>query len=516
MSDIIVKHTRIEITDYDLNDASSLEKEFMIWNDHTHSYDIEGMLYDPANRILILPRGYDIDRLERIFKTRAILDSTCDPYDNVSETRLAFIPRDDIQVQAIQFMVGDGKYSQNKHKSQIFLNLLTGKGKTYCTVYSSAFLRLRTIVIASNTDWLKQWKSFILEYTDTKPTEIFMIAGTAAIRRIDKYGVDDIKYILVTHATLRTYASNHGWESITELFKRLRVGFKVYDEAHLDFSNICSIDFHTDTFKTVYITATDKRSDRNQNTIYQKYFMKVPLINLFNQETDPHTKYIALKYDSNPTEKELARVMSNPTYGFDRNNYTNYVVNKPNYYRVLLSLLKIALKIDGKALFYIGTNEAIRKTYEWIERHIPSIINDVGIYTSIIPEQEKGEMLSKKIIFSTTRSAGAASDIKGLRMTVVLAEPFKSEVTARQTIGRTRDGNTYYFECVDIGFSSTMKYYKVKKPIFSTYAISCTEIILTEEDLNMRTLDFFNNFQFIPPEDMLVCPIQMIEPTDPI
>lgn len=516
MSNIIVKHTRIEITDYDLNDVRSLEKEFMIWNDRTYSYDVEGMMYDPVNRVLTLPRGYDINRLEHIFQTKAIVDSNCDPYDNVSETKLAFVPRDDTQVQAIQFLVGEGKYSQNRHKSQIFLNLLTGKGKTYCTIYASAFFRIRTIVIASNTEWLKQWKNFILEYTDTKATEIFTIAGTAAIRRIDKYGIDNIKYILVTHSTIRTYASNHGWEAVTDLFKRLRIGFKVYDEAHLDFSNICNIDFHTNTFKTVYITATDKRSDKNQNSIYQKYFMKVPLINLFNQETDPHTKYIAIKYDSDPTETELRRVMSNPTYGFDRNNYTNYVVNKPNYYKVLLSLLKIALKVDGKALFYIGTNEAIRKTYEWIENHIPSIINDVGIYTSIIPEQEKGEMLNKKIIFSTTKSAGAASDIKGLRMTVVLAEPFKSEVIARQTIGRTRDSNTYYFECVDIGFSSTMKYYKAKKQIFLTYATSCSEIILTEEDLSMRTLDFFNNFPFNPPEDLLVHPIQIVEPTDPI
>ena len=53
---------------------------------------------------------------------------------------------------------------------------------------------------------------------------------------------------------------------------------------------------------------------------------------------------------------------------------------------------------------------------------------------------------------TTTKSAGAGEDIPGLKYSVVLAEPFRSEVLARQTLGRTRDPNTTYIELVDIGF----------------------------------------------------------------
>ena len=82
----------------------------------------------------------------------------------------------------------------------------------------------------------------------------------------------------------------------------------------------------------------------------------------------------------------------------------------------------------------------------------PQYKTQIGIYTSIIPDSEKEDQLNKRIILSTTKSCGSAMDIHGLKVTVVLAEPFRSEVLARQTLGRTRDDNTYYIDCVDDGF----------------------------------------------------------------
>lgn len=513
---IIVKHTRIEIHGYTLGDIPGLEKNFLVWDDQSHCYFPKGMIYDNENHILILPRGFNIKKIESAVGATAIADQDCDPYQKVSPCGFKYTPRDKTQIQAIQFMVGQGEYTDNRKKSQLFLNLPTGKGKTYCTIYATVYMKIRTIVIATNSKWLTQWQNFILEYTDLSPSEIYIISGESSINRLEKYGTEGIKYLLITHSTLRNYASKHGWNAVTELFKKWEIGIKVFDEAHLDFDNICNIDFYTNTYKTIYITATNARSNKSQNIVYKRYFMMVPSINLFNQDTDPHTKYIAIKFDSQPTQKEMLRVMSNPTYGFDRNNYTNYIVNKPNYYRVLLSLLKIGMKLDGKILIYIGTNDAILKTCSWINNYIPELRNNVGIYTSIIPKYEEEDMLKKKVILSTTKSCGAASDIKGLKMTIVLAEPFKSEVLARQSLGRTRDPDTYYFDCVDTGFVSTQRYYKAKKEVFVKYALSCTEIRLSEEDLYEQVQDFSENFQFIQPEGFMINPIKIVEPVDPI
>ena len=77
-------------------------------------------------------------------------------------------------------------------------------------------------------------------------------------------------------------------------------------------------------------------------------------------------------------------------------------------------------------------------------------------------------------------------DIDGMKVTVVLNEPFKSHVLAQQSLGRTRADNTFYIECVDIGFSQIKKYYYYKRPIFDKYALSCSDLPMRDSELNAR------------------------------
>ena len=143
------------------------------------------------------------------------------------------------------------------------------------------------------------------------------------------------------------------------------------------------------------------------------------------------------------------------------------------------------LKMNGKILIYIGTNHAISEVKENIEAQFPFLEGKVGVYTSIVKEN-KEEQLKKKIILSTTKSCGAASDIADLACTINLAEPFKSPVLARQTLGRTRGDNTLYIDIVDEGMYHCKRYYKEKKPIFSMYAKSCHDIILDDYEIDKR------------------------------
>lgn len=71
-------------------------------------------------------------------------------------------------------------------------------------------------------------------------------------------------------------------------------------------------------------------------------------------------------------------------------------------------------------------------------------------------------------------------------MTVLLAEPFKSEILARQTLGRTRDSNTMYIECVDVGFKYTKKYYYAKLPVFNKYASDVSDSTIGISELERK------------------------------
>lgn len=487
MSKIIVRNTCILITDYNLGDCRMIENQFMIYDRITHNAYPFGMYYDEEYKVLFIPK-VDISWVE---KSLGIFDSTeyqrgCDEFDYIEGgVGLKYAPRDDDQKEALRFMTGAAEYSNYKNAKQLSVCLGTGKGKTYLAIAATAYYEMKSIIITYSVNWLNQWADRITEYTDIQKKDIKMINGSAAINKILKAkSSPKYKVYLVTHSTLSTYASANGWEAVGELFQKIRVGLKIIDEAHLNFANISMIDFFTNTFKTYYLTATPARSSEEENAIYNKYFKNVPYISLFDEEIDPHTRYIALKFNSHPSIYDVRECRN--AYGLDRNKYIDYLTNQPEYEKLLTIILDLALKNEGKCLIYIGTNKAIAYTARWIKVHYPELYDNIGIFTTLVSKEEKEAQKEKKIILSTTKSAGAAMDIKGLKMTVVLNEPFKSHVLAQQSLGRTRDSDTFYIECVDIGFSQIRKYYYYKRPVFDKYALSCSDLPMRESELNAR------------------------------
>ena len=122
-------------------------------------------------------------------------------------------------------------------------------------------------MITTNRDWISQWKKNVLEYTNIKDDEIYILNGSRSIVQLARGDIDlnNIKFIMSTHATIQSFAAKHGWESIAALFASIRVGLKIYDEAHLNFDNMCMIDSFSNTFRTLYLTATPARSDYGEN-----------------------------------------------------------------------------------------------------------------------------------------------------------------------------------------------------------------------------------------------------------
>lgn len=506
---LIIKQTRMEITNYDIGDCPVIENTFRLFDPLYHKYFYKGIYYDENRRILYLPRGIDIRWVENKLGINAIYDPIPDEFDILEDPiMLKYLPRDDVQKEALRFMIGVEEFENVKTASMLSVNLNTGKGKTYCSIATMAWLNMRSMVITSTIGWLNQWKDFILEYTNIKKDEIYYISGAASIQKLFKRDASKYKVILVSHNTIKSYGDNYGWNKVGELFLYLKIGIKFYDEAHLNFENMCMIDFHTNTFKTYYVTATPSRSNEGEDRIFQFYFKNIPSIDLFDQDNDPRTQYIAFRYNSRPDPMEVSRCKNQ--YGLDRNKYTNYVVDKENFHYMLHILIDKIKRINGKVLIYVGTNEAILIIKDWIIGHYPDLKSKIGIYTSLITDN-KEEQMNKKIILSTTKSCGAAVDIKGLRMTIVLAEPFKSHVLARQTLGRTRDRNTSYIEIVDDGFFYTNKFYMYKQPIFEKYATKCSEVVLSDSEIYNKANNLFEAYQqriipgaFQQPGDLII------------
>lgn len=481
---ITLKHSRIEIADYNPGDSSYLEYLFSHFDPIRHQRYPKCIEYDNVLKTLILPRGIAISTLKRAFKAEPFVDMNCDAYIDTPPLVIKYMVKDDRQEAILRFLVGMPPYEYTLSKSQLAVNSTTGSGKTFVTVAAMCIQGSRIVIITSSINWLNQWKEKILEYTLLDPSQIYMITGRSSI---EKLFVRDTflnyQVFLASHSTLQSFAVNNpkGWYAVDELFQKLQCSTKIFDEAHLYLDNMAHIDYHSNVKKTIYLTATPARSDKEENAIYQTYFQNIPSISLFDENTDPHVNYIGMLFYSHPSPHQV-QAFSTGQFKFDRHVYTDYLVNNPNFLNLVLVIVDMCLRINGKVLMYIGKNSAIAQIRDHIIANFPFLANCIGIYNSEITDKAiRRQMLMKKFILSTTKSCGAASDIDDLAVTVVLAEPFHSAVIAQQTLGRCRKPDTLYIDCIDLSVYRTRQYYKDKQPIFMRFAKSCQEMMMSDE-----------------------------------
>lgn len=483
---IIVKHSCIIVNDYTFGDSTKLEDQFSIYENFKQYYF--GMHYDIETKTLYLPRGIDIWFVEQCIGAKAFIDKQSNPIKKFTEQLLLYnMPRDEDQRTTLRFLLGKREYAVTAQHSQLCVNLSTGKGKSYCSIAAAAYDGYKYGILTYSTDCLLQWEGYIQEYTNIPKKRICLIQGSAMMNKLinNPEFADKFDVFLMSHDTLKTYCDSNGWDKLNLMFINTGIATLYIDEAHQNFTNVAMVNFYSNIRKTIYVTATKLRSNPNQNRIYQLYFKNVLAIDLFDEEKDPHTAYKALIYNSHPTPENISKCKS--MYGLNRVRYIDYLTDgNRHFYMTMAIVLNLAYKHRAKTLIYVGTNEGILRIKEWISENIRILKDEIGIYTTLTPKAQKKQELSKLIILSTTKSCGAAMDIKGLKMTVVAAEPFKSEVIAIQTLGRTRDKNTQYIELVDRGFYYTKSYYNAKKAVFDKYATSRTEITLHDEELEIK------------------------------
>ena len=246
-SKILLNNSSIKVYDYRPGDCEELEKSLSVWNSNYYRWEPKGLSYDEDNNILTLPRGIDVDYIKSKLKCPVVTNKEYNEYEKTN-FKLKTEPRDDIQKKAISFLVGTDKFKKSFGYSQLSLNLDTGDGKTYCVIASLCLLHCKAIIISHTENIKEQWYSSIQKFTNIDKRRILNISGTKVLEKFDDSSDYDI--YLVNHRTIHEYAKKHGWDSLNDLFKEMKIGIKVFDEAHIEFSAILNIDFNPNVFKT--------------------------------------------------------------------------------------------------------------------------------------------------------------------------------------------------------------------------------------------------------------------------
>lgn len=480
---IKVNHTSIIIPNYELGENEKLEQMLSVWDKVCYRFNPIGYYYDDEKKELRIPRGFDVNYIERCFPDKPLeFTYTPDPYEQVVFT-LKKMPKSNIQKKAISFLLGEEDFKYTRKYSQQSLNLDTGDGKTYCVIASLTFLRMASIVITHTEDIKKQWIASLQKFTSISEPHICNISGSSVIDKIFKITETGktlpYKVYLVNHATIRAYAKKNGWESITELFKAIKVGVKVFDEAHLEFENLIRTDLFTNTKKTFYLTANFERSGAKENAVFTKCFKHIAKYGVeTKQEKRKHIKYLGVLYSTKPSLTVQASIKN--VHGFDKNKYCDYEIEQDKFYEVIEYVLDILMKHEGKILLLLSKINACEK----MAKHIVSYLKDINsdktcaIYNSTISHKQKEVALESDIIISTQKSLGTGNDVHGLR-SVIMTEQYSSKIIANQTSGRLREYGpedyTFYVELVDVGFQRAREMYTRRLPIFKKKCLQVGE-----------------------------------------
>ena len=489
---IRVYSTHIKVFPYHLGDCVRLEKMLSKYDGVYHTYVPLGYYID--HDILYLPRGISLSLLQDFFGAVPTMVPEYDQYVRIKKFNMKYEPRGQIQKDSIDFLTSQNRFGNGFNRAQYGLNLDTGDGKTFCCISAVSFFKLKTIVITHKTVLKKQWREEFLSKTDIEDYRIVDIDGSAAIEDIMKGDLKGDIYI-VNHQTLQAYCrinqeeeysetTEYDWNRVTKLFKKMKIGIKVVDEAHKFFENSLKIDYFTNVYKSFYLTATFTRNDAKEKRIFKMAYQSMYRFGeetLNYEEKRKHIQLVNVMVRSNPIM--AAQHSMRTAYGFSSYKYIDYELNNNPDNTLMKAIISIVNKVshlEGRILINSPTIESVEHIATEVEKETGI---KVGTIHSKNTKEENLEHYQERILSSTIKSIGEGDNIEKLRV-LINVEPIGSDGLADQLRGRLReyseDKDTYLFYIIDTSVKITYNYLQ---RIMPTMKRKCKQINMIRLDV---------------------------------
>lgn len=454
-----------------------LDNSFYIFENyqgHWHSKDLLGV-YNKEKRILTLPIGVDLKFIQAKLYENNVFYDIVDKSDefifpreepiNINEN---YKIRSNFEAEGIDFLTSDSIFHSK------MLALATGIGKTFCAV--SAAYRLKTPMLIISQTLSDQWVEKIQNYTDCSIAngEIKVITGVDKLHSLltKKWSRVKSTFYISTSSTLSKYIDEY--DDINEIFDRLGIGIKCFDEFHMNWFQNVKIDTHIHTKFTWYLTATPRRNNFSENKVFDKCMSKIPIYGLKSREANDHYNLRLVNYNTYPTEYEIQSCM---TYkGLSGIMYWNYIFNDYERKMYMIGMIKMLLDPilekdpEAKVLIYLAKIEHINTFIDILDKiyQMNDTKLEIGNYTTAVDKKYKRIEIRKNIIFTTIGSGGTGLDKNDVVASFVLV-PYSSATTASQMIGRLRPipgKEVYYYDFIDEGFRSMLHQREMRLSVF--------------------------------------------------
>ena len=469
--------THYEINGYVMNACMELEYALSTYDEIYFRRDYYTH-YDEENEILYVPRGVDADFIEQ--KTGCPVPRKNQPSNEYKKISFSMTlpPRDDVQKEAIRFLLGKGEHSYTANASQLVLALIGGGGKTYASVAAMSIIGVKTLVVCHTDDLRQQWHDRIMKYTNLPSDAIVLFKtskhlmqykdiSSAATRRL----MSNQAVYVVTHSLVASFMKKYGFEAFNDICKNLGIGLKIVDEFHLNFLNTLKLDYATNINKTFYLSATPGRSDKNDNRVFQTSFHNV--YKLKREIENSNNTMIAIfdVYKSSLSDVEIAQMYARKMFSIHK--YTD-VVMRDGF--VMTKVIQwVDWLFDGRAdkNHMVMVLSSTIKSNDLMAKVISNAFPDLKV-TAYHSDNKIPNVEDYNVVCATIAMVGTGNDYSNLKA-IINTEPYRSPVTSDQLPHRLMRGNvglgtTYYIDCVDRKIPQTMRMASIRRDIISTFA----------------------------------------------
>lgn len=339
------------------------------------------------------------------------------------------------QEEWIDYHLDDGAVKVNE--------AATGQGKTFMALYTAFKLGTR-VLITVQPRYVTTWLNDIAKTLDISPDDVLVWENSSLplLGEQIKNGAINPKIVILPLTRiagyLRNYKDDSSMPSLDEIYSNIGAGYRIIDEGHESFHEVCLSMLYGNFPKMLVLSATLKSDDAFQNKMYQT--MLPMRFRLKEAEAENYIDVSAYMYELCQRKYRL-NCMQFGSYN-DLALEASILKKEPTtkfYYQIAKKIFEeyyLTVKEEGtKCLFFFSRIDMALKMLELFKIDYPEM--DMETYLGSLDKKDPEKYLKHEIVFTTPGSCGTGKDIPGLVTTICFHTVF-SDQRNKQMIGRLR------------------------------------------------------------------------------
>lgn len=463
-------------------------------DEYSESVKTLGFLYDSETDTIFLHKGVDVSYIQRLLNNDCEIQYKL--YDEFKPMEFEYeeiiSPRNDEQVDVINFISGQQDHASNIDASQIFLVKKPGFGKTFCSGVGLCKFGVKTLIIMHRDQLRNQWMHSLYNMSGLSSDYVHEIDSSDELYKIAiGEEIPDYDVYLMTHATFRAGLKKiRSMKLAMNIGRNLGIGMKIIDEAHLEFKDTILLDFIFNAKRNLYLTATDGRSSKEENSIFKHVFGSCvyykPSAMLTDNRPKKWVNYYGVELNTN-VNRNLYKYRVVGSKSMTPASYGMWVIKRDKkklHMKCCRDIVKIMFKEDqyAKLLIFMPLIDLCEECAYFLTKELqndPDFPYDVDIRTINSKNSKRDNEYAKRsdIIVTTIGSCGTGTDIPGITG-IISCSPFVSKVTCEQVFGRIRYCGKIcsYYDIWDSSVPMDKYWYQSRRKTLSHFALNVREL----------------------------------------